>query len=162
MPAIHPKAGRVARPLRLSHGRRAHSAALSTEGAAEADNYAVEDALMHDTTALAFEIVANDRDGMRVELQTIGQAARFLRDEFIGERAADVDWRLAAASLEAASRNLTLVKHATEAVHNLLETEGILATRKARAIGRGDHARIAISGELPSAKPRRSCRATVT
>jgi hypothetical protein len=82
---------------------------------------------MHDTTALAFEIVANDRDGMRVELQTIGQAARFLRDEFIGERAADVDWRLAAASLEAASRNLTLVKHATEAVHNLLETEGMLS-----------------------------------
>ena len=64
---------------------------------------------------------------MRVELQTIGEAARFICDQFLGERAAEVDWKHAATALEAASGNLTLVKHATEAVHNLLETEGMLS-----------------------------------
>ena len=49
----------------------------------------MEDAVLHDTTPLAFEIVANNRDGMRVELQTIGDAAGFICDEFIGERASD-------------------------------------------------------------------------
>jgi hypothetical protein len=35
---------------------------------------------------MALEIVANDQDGMRVELQTIGEAARFISIEFSGER----------------------------------------------------------------------------
>jgi uncharacterized protein with HEPN domain len=83
--------------------------------------------VLHSTTQLAFEIVANDQDGMRVELQAIGEAARFISIEFSGERAEAVDWKHAAASLEAASRNSALVKHATEAVHNLLETEGMLS-----------------------------------
>ena len=78
------------------------------------------------TTPLAFEIVANDQDGMRVELQTIGEAARFISNEFIGERADAVDCKHAAASLEAASRDSALVKNATDAVQNLLETEGML------------------------------------
>ena len=82
---------------------------------------------LHSTTPLAFEIVANDQDGMRVELQTIGEAARFISIEFSGECVASVDWKHAAVSLEAASRNAALVKHATEAVHNLLETEGMLS-----------------------------------
>jgi hypothetical protein len=87
----------------------------------------MEDAVLHDTTPLAFEIVANNRDGMRVELQTIGDAAGFICDEFIGERASDVDWKHAATSLAAASENSTLVQHATEAVHSLLKTEGMLS-----------------------------------
>jgi hypothetical protein len=91
------------------------------------DNCVMEDAVLHDTTPLAFEIVANNRDGMRVELQTIGDAAGFICDEFIGERASDVDWKHAATSLAAASENSTLVQHATEAVHSLLKTEGMLS-----------------------------------
>jgi uncharacterized protein with HEPN domain len=86
----------------------------------------MEDAILHDTTPLAFEIVANDQDGMRVELRTIGEAARFICNEFIGERTAALDWKHAAEMLEAASRNSTLVKSATDAVHNLIETEGML------------------------------------
>ena len=87
----------------------------------------MELAVLNDTTPLAFEIVANDRDGMRVELLTIGEAARFISTEFIGERVTAVDWKHAAAALEEASRNPALAKHATEAVHNLLETEGMLS-----------------------------------
>ena len=83
--------------------------------------------VLHNATPLAFEIVANDRDGMRVELQTVGQAAQFISNEFGSDRAADVDWQHAAKSLEEASRNAALVKHATEAVHALLETEGMLS-----------------------------------
>ena len=88
---------------------------------------AMELPVLHSTTPLAFEIVANNQDGMRVELQTIGEAARFISTEFSGERAEAVDWRHAAAALETAFRNSDLVKHATEAVHNLLETEGMLS-----------------------------------
>jgi hypothetical protein len=87
----------------------------------------MEDALLHDTRPLAFEIVANNRDGMRVELQTIGEAAGFICAEFAGERKSDVDWKHAATSLEAASGNSTLVQHATEAVRSLLKTEGMLS-----------------------------------
>jgi len=87
----------------------------------------MEDAVLHDTTPLAFEIVANNRDGMRVELQTIGEAAGFICDEFIGERASDADWKHAATSLAAASGNSALVQQATEAVHNLLKTAGMLS-----------------------------------
>jgi len=83
--------------------------------------------VLDSTTPLAFEIVANDQDGMRVELQTIGEAARFISSEFSGERAEAVDWKHAAASLDAATRNSTLVKQATEAVRNLLETDGMLS-----------------------------------
>jgi hypothetical protein len=86
----------------------------------------MEDAILHDATPLAFEIVANDQDGMRVELCTIGEAARFICNEFIGERRAALDWKHAAETLEAASRNSTLVKSATDAVHNLLKIEGML------------------------------------
>ncbi len=43
--------------------------------------------VLHSTTPLAFEIVANDQNGMRVELPTIGEAARFISIEFIRERA---------------------------------------------------------------------------
>jgi hypothetical protein len=87
----------------------------------------MEDAVLHDTTPLAFEIVANNRDGMRVELQTIGEAAGFICDEFIGERASDADWKHAATSLAAASGNSALVQQATEAVHSLLKTAGMLS-----------------------------------
>ena len=66
--------------------------------------------VLNDTTPLAFEIVANDRDGMRVELLTIGEAARFISTEFIGERVTDVDWKHAANSLEEATRNPALAK----------------------------------------------------
>jgi hypothetical protein len=83
--------------------------------------------VLQSTTPLAFEIVANDQDGMRVELQTIGEAARFISSEFIGERAEAVDWKHAAASLEAASGNSAVVEHATKAVHDLLETDGMLS-----------------------------------
>ena len=83
--------------------------------------------VLNDTTPLAFEIVANDQDGMRVELLTIGDAARFIATEFIGERVTDVDWKHAATSLEEATRNPTFAKHATEAVHALLKTEGMLS-----------------------------------
>jgi hypothetical protein len=95
-------------------------------GRFEIDNYVMDVAVLHDTTALAFEIVANDQDGMRVELQTIGEAARFICSQFSGPRAEAVDWKHAAVSLEAACRNAALVRHATEAVHSLLETEGML------------------------------------
>jgi uncharacterized protein with HEPN domain len=95
-------------------------------GRFEIDNYVMEVAVLHDTTALAFEIVADDQDGMRVELQTIGEAARFICSQFSGPRAEAVDWKHAAVSLEAACRNAALVRHATEAVHGLLETEGML------------------------------------
>jgi hypothetical protein len=91
------------------------------------DNCVMEDAVLHDTTLLAFEIVANNRDGMRVELQTIGEAAGFICDEFIGERASDADWKHAATSLAAASGNSALVQQATEAVHSLLKTAGMLS-----------------------------------
>jgi hypothetical protein len=87
----------------------------------------MEDAVLHDTTLLAFEIVANNRDGMRVELQTIGEAAGFICDEFIGERASDADWKHAATSLAAASGNSALVQQATEAVHSLLKAAGMLS-----------------------------------
>jgi uncharacterized protein with HEPN domain len=83
--------------------------------------------VLNDTTPLAFEIVANNQDGMRVELLTIGEAARFISTEFIGERMADVDWKHAAASLEEATRNPIFAKHATEAVHALLKNEGMLS-----------------------------------
>ena len=83
--------------------------------------------VLNDTTPLAFEIVANDRDGMRVELQTIGEAARFISTEFMGERVTDVDWKHAANSLEEATRNPALARRATEAVRALLETEGMLS-----------------------------------
>jgi hypothetical protein len=92
-----------------------------------ADNCVMEDAVLHDTTPLAFEIVANNRDGMRVELQTIGEAAGFICDEFIGERASDADWKHAATSLAAASGNSALVQQATEAVHSLLKAAGMLS-----------------------------------
>jgi hypothetical protein len=91
------------------------------------DNCVMEDAVLHDTTPLAFEIVANNRDGMRVELQTIGEAAGFICDEFIGERASDADWKHAATSLAAASGNSALVQQATEAVHSLLKAAGMLS-----------------------------------
>jgi hypothetical protein len=87
----------------------------------------MEDTVLHDTTPLAFEIVANNRDGMRVELQTIGEAAGFICDEFIGERASDADWKHAATSLAAASGNSALVQQATEAVHSLLKAAGMLS-----------------------------------
>jgi uncharacterized protein with HEPN domain len=87
----------------------------------------MEPSVLHSPTPLAFEIVANNQDGMRVELQTIGEAAQFITTEFIGERAEAVDWKHAAASLDAASLNSALVKNATEAVHKLLETEGMLS-----------------------------------
>jgi hypothetical protein len=90
------------------------------------DHWAMEVPVLHSTTPLAFEIVANNQDGVRVELQTIGEAARFISSEFTGERTEAVDWRHAAAALEAAFQNSDLVKNATEAVHNLLETEGML------------------------------------
>jgi hypothetical protein len=83
--------------------------------------------VLNNATPLAFEIVANDRDGMRVELQTIGDAARFICTEFIGERVTDVDWKHAAASLEEATRNAASIRHATETVRALLETEGMLS-----------------------------------
>jgi hypothetical protein len=86
----------------------------------------MEDAVLHDTTPLAFEIVANNRDGMRVELQTIGEAAGFICDD-IGERASDADWKHAATSLAAASGNSALVQQATEAVHSLLKAAGMLS-----------------------------------
>jgi hypothetical protein len=87
----------------------------------------MEDAVLQDTTPLAFEIVANNRDGMRVELQTVGEAAGFICAEFSSERASDADWKHAATSLGAASGNSALVQHATEAVHSLLKTEGMLS-----------------------------------
>jgi uncharacterized protein with HEPN domain len=96
-------------------------------GSFEIDNCVMDVAVLHDTTALAFEIVANDQDGMRIELQTIGEAARFICSQFSGPRAEDVDWKHAAVALEAACRNSALVGHATEAVHNLLQTEGMLS-----------------------------------
>jgi hypothetical protein len=86
----------------------------------------MEDVVLQDTTPLAFEIVANNRDGMRVELQTIGEAAEFLCAEFSSERASDVNWIHAVTSLQAASGNSALVRHATEAVQKLLKTEGML------------------------------------
>ena len=98
---------------------------LDTAGR-ERDDWAMEPAVLHSTTPLAFEIVANDQDGMRVELQTIGEAAQFITSQLIGERAEAVDWKHAAASLEAASANSALVKQATEAVHDLLATEEML------------------------------------
>ena len=83
--------------------------------------------VLNDTTPLAFEIAANDRDGIRVELLTIGEAARFISTELIGERVTAVDWKHAAAALEEATRNPTFAKHATETVHALLKTEGMLS-----------------------------------
>ena len=61
------------------------------------------------------KIVANNRDGMRVELQTIGEAAGFICDEFIGERASDADCKHAATSLAAASGNSALVRDRSRA-----------------------------------------------
>jgi hypothetical protein len=87
----------------------------------------MEPRVLNSNTPLAFEIVSNDQNGMRVELQTIGEAARFISNGLIGERAEAADWKHAAASLESACRDSAAVKHATEAVHDLLETEGMLS-----------------------------------
>jgi hypothetical protein len=87
----------------------------------------MEPGVLNSNTPLAFEIVANDQNGMRVELQTIGEAARFISNELIGELAEAVDWKHAAAALKSASSDPNLVKHATEAVQNLLEAEGMLS-----------------------------------
>jgi uncharacterized protein with HEPN domain len=105
-------------------GRGKHRA--TTELIAMERNYwAMELRVLNSTTSLAFEIVANDQDGMHV-LQTIGEAAQFISIEFTGQRAEAIHWKHAAALLEAASRNSALVKYATESVYNLLETEGLL------------------------------------
>ena len=98
---------------------------LDTAGR-ERDDRVMDPAALQSTTPLAFEIVANDQDGMRVELQTIGEAAQFITSQFIGERVEATDWKHAAASLEAASVSSALVKQATEAVRALLETEDML------------------------------------
>ena len=62
------------------------------------------DQVIVSTGGLTRKLIAKDRNGNRHVLSTVGQAAQFINANFSAKRSGDVDWKLAATSLEKAVR----------------------------------------------------------
>jgi hypothetical protein len=87
------------------------------------------DEIVTSTERLTRKLITKDRQGTRHALSTVGEAAQFIHANFSGQRSADLDWKLAATSLEMAARtegDFVLCAHATKAVAELLKTERLL------------------------------------
>jgi hypothetical protein len=86
------------------------------------------DQVVASTGGLTRKLIAKDRKGNRRVLSTVGEAAQFINANFSATRSGDVDWKLAATSLEKAvyTDDFVLSAHATKAVAELLRTEHLL------------------------------------
>jgi hypothetical protein len=86
------------------------------------------DKVVASTGGLTRKLIAKDRTGNRHVLSTVGEAAQFINANFSAPRSGDVDWKLAATSLEKAvyTDDFVLYAHATKAVAELLRTEHLL------------------------------------
>ena len=86
------------------------------------------DQVVASTGGLTRKLIAKDRKGNQHVLSTVGEAAQFFNANFSAPRSGDVDWKLAATSLEKAvhTDDFVLYAHATKAVAALLRTEHLL------------------------------------
>jgi hypothetical protein len=61
-------------------------------------------------------------------INTIGDAAEFLREDLAEQDTNKFHWRVAVAAVSRAISDPTLIRYATEAMRNALETDGLMIT----------------------------------